>query len=331
MSNFLPGFNRYLPLVCGALALPIQGCYDSYEINYEKGTLPSRPAPLQGLNTEYDDFNAAGPPELRLSLDLLFSSNRASTGGQFDITVGAVRIAFNQDSGNLDHSERVIDCDQSRSYPGCEVARSINTTSDELGPAFTTDQDVLLYSSDRDGTLDIFAAIGLNDASHATEQRKISRLNSGSQDAYATLSLDIQKLIFTSDRERGFDLFETTASPPISDWLKETSELDVMPSGTLNSPADDKCPYLNERFLVFTSDRTGGYGGFDLYYSRWMDGAWSEPANFGPSINTSADEYRAIVVQAPEFTNDLMIFSSNREGGLGGYDLYMVGIDKMAD
>jgi WD40-like Beta Propeller Repeat len=329
MSRVLPGLTRYLPLVCGALAL--QGCSDSYEINYEKGTLPSSPTALTGLNTEYDDFNSAGPPTLRLSTDLLFSSNRASAGGQFDITVGSINVTFNQDSGKLEHSAHVIDCGQPGHYPSCMAAGSVNTSSDELGPTFTTDGDVLLYASDRDGTLDIFAAFGLNDASRAAEQRKIPRLNSESQDAYATFSPDIRRLLFTSDRNGSYDLFEAPVSPPISEWLMETSEVEITPSSALNSPANDKCPYLNERFLVFTSDRNGGYGGFDLYYSRWKDGAWSEPINFGPSINTPADEYRAIVLQAPEFTNDLMIFSSNRAGGLGGYDLYMVGIDKMAD
>ena len=30
------------------------------------------------------------------------------------------------------------------------------------------------------------------------------------------------------------------------------------------------------------------------------------------------------------YENDLMVFSSNRPGGLGGYDLYYVGIDKIS-
>ena len=42
------------------------------------------------------------------------------------------------------------------------------------------------------------------------------------------------------------------------------------------------------------------------------------------------DEYRPIIrPQEWGFTNDLMIFSSNRPEGLGGFDLYYVGIDKL--
>ena len=81
--------------------------------------------------------------------------------------------------------------------------------------------------------------------------------------------------------------------------------------------------------MVFTSDRPGGFGGFDLWYSTYGTDGWSQPVNFGPSINTTYDEYRPAVVYAEEFTNDLMFFSSNRPGGKGGFDLYYAGIAKM--
>jgi hypothetical protein len=81
--------------------------------------------------------------------------------------------------------------------------------------------------------------------------------------------------------------------------------------------------------MVFASDRPGGYGGYDLWYSIYGEGGWSQPVNFGPAINTASDEFRPVVVLAPDFTNDLMILSSNRPGSLGGFDLYYVGIPKM--
>ncbi|WP_075350432.1 PD40 domain-containing protein [Algoriphagus marinus] len=78
----------------------------------------------------------------------------------------------------------------------------------------------------------------------------------------------------------------------------------------------------------FASDRPGGLGGFDLYYSFKTASGWSDPVNFGPSINSAQDEYRPVVSDHPDFSNRLMIFSSNRPGGLGGFDLYYVGILK---
>jgi hypothetical protein len=43
----------------------------------------------------------------------------------------------------------------------------------------------------------------------------------------------------------------------------------------------------DDRFLIFCSDRSGGYGEGDLYISfRKKDGTWTEAINLGPEINT---------------------------------------------
>lgn len=79
--------------------------------------------------------------------------------------------------------------------------------------------------------------------------------------------------------------------------------------------------------LVFTSDKPGGYGGYDLYYSVFRNNAWSQPVNFGDKINTAYDEYRPILVNSGLTTTEtMMIFSSNRPGGKGVFDLYFVGV-----
>ncbi|MBP6977918.1 MAG: hypothetical protein PHD61_01805 [Bacteroidales bacterium] len=78
--------------------------------------------------------------------------------------------------------------------------------------------------------------------------------------------------------------------------------------------------------MVFASNRDGGFGGYDLYYSRRENDTWTAPVNFGEKINTAFDEYRPIVLMVSGFTNELMFFSSNRPGGNGGFDLYYTGI-----
>jgi hypothetical protein len=79
--------------------------------------------------------------------------------------------------------------------------------------------------------------------------------------------------------------------------------------------------------MVFASDRPGGMGGFDLYYSIYKNGKWDSPVNMGPHINTSSNEYRPVVGFHQDFTNKYIIFSSDRSGGKGGYDLYFTGYD----
>ena len=79
--------------------------------------------------------------------------------------------------------------------------------------------------------------------------------------------------------------------------------------------------------MVFASNRPGGLGGYDLYYSILKNGKWGSPVNLGPRINTSSDEYRPVIGSYPEFTNKYLMFSSNRPGGKGGFDLYFTGVD----
>jgi hypothetical protein len=81
-----------------------------------------------------------------------------------------------------------------------------------------------------------------------------------------------------------------------------------------------------KNIMFFVSDRPGGLGGFDLYYSIFNNGNWSSPVNMGPDFNSSSDEYRPVIGYLPDFTNYFIMFSSNRPGGKGGYDLYFRGL-----
>lgn len=69
--------------------------------------------------------------------------------------------------------------------------------------------------------------------------------------------------------------------------------------------------------LYFTSDRSGGFGGMDLYVSRFENGEWSVPENLGSNINTPGNEV------FPYVHNDgTLYFASNGWGGLGGLDIF---------
>jgi Tol biopolymer transport system component len=48
----------------------------------------------------------------------------------------------------------------------------------------------------------------------------------------------------------------------------------------------------DERTIIFSSSRAGGYGNSDLYVSfRRGNGAWTAPQNLGPTINSPLQEY----------------------------------------
>lgn len=69
--------------------------------------------------------------------------------------------------------------------------------------------------------------------------------------------------------------------------------------------------------LIFSSDRPGGYGGMDLWKTKWIDGIWTEPENLGRKVNSNSNEIM------PTLSGDTLFFSSDAPlQGFGGYDLY---------
>ncbi|MFH1884720.1 MAG: GC-type dockerin domain-anchored protein, partial [Planctomycetota bacterium] len=70
--------------------------------------------------------------------------------------------------------------------------------------------------------------------------------------------------------------------------------------------------------LIFDSDRSGGYGGHDLWVSTrpTLSDSWGTPVNLGSTVNSSGWDY------APALSTDglSLFFSSTRPGGYGGWD-----------
>ncbi len=78
--------------------------------------------------------------------------------------------------------------------------------------------------------------------------------------------------------------------------------------------------------LFFTSDRGGGYGGKDIYYSTYQNGKWSKPKNAGKNINTSGDERYPFI-----HADGTLYFSSNGLPGFGGMDIFKCTPNKLGE
>ena len=85
--------------------------------------------------------------------------------------------------------------------------------------------------------------------------------------------------------------------------------------------------FINDSTIIFSSNRPGGYGGYDLYISGIRDGHWFKPVNLGPVINSAYDEI------SPYMTPDgrTLYFSSNSTGSIGGFDIFKSTFDEYAD
>ena len=316
------------------------------ERQYTEGTFPAIPVNLADINSEYDDYNST-PATVGTAFPLCFSSNRNSQGADFDIVFKLLEIWFNLIDGSLRFGEfKNTNWFFDENYTLTNALKKINTSGNEFGPylvgmgtvegkSTTTNSGnyqgyVLLYSTNITGNQNINFLHNL-DSEEFSQPEPVSFLNSAYDDAYPTFNRDYSGLFFCSNREGDFDIFKTDTDNKLEliDILGYNSPKTILKDSILSSDFDDKCPFISRNMLVFTSNRPGGFGGYDLYYSYFENGNWTEPVNFGSTINTRFDEYRPILKPIRDFTNDLMIFSSNRPGGKGGFDLYYVGVKKL--
>lgn len=78
-------------------------------------------------------------------------------------------------------------------------------------------------------------------------------------------------------------------------------------------------PYLSAdgMRLYFASDKPGGYGGSDIYYSEWKSGYWNNPVNLGRPVNTGGNEAYPFLDDAGD-----LFFSSDSLPGKGGKDIF---------
>ncbi len=71
--------------------------------------------------------------------------------------------------------------------------------------------------------------------------------------------------------------------------------------------------------IYFSSNREGGYGGYDIYESEYLgNGKWTFPRNLGPTVNSEYDE------ESPYLLNDgiTLYFSANGYSSRKDYDIY---------
>lgn len=319
-------------LIFTIISCDLEPSGNSYKYN---GSLPKTPVNLSDFNTEYDDYNTTAPI-IGSHIPFCFSTNRNSLGKEFDVIYKPMNIKFSRVTGELKVTE------DTSAWNGIIIKQAISkikTSGNELGPNLIMSYDAehlianLLYATDISGNFQINFTTNSNDDTFSTPQ-EVKFLNSEANDLYPCLTTTNDKIYFCSDREDGkFNIFYTNIDKQIAlnSLLanEQQATYEIKKDEILSSEFDDKCPFIYKNILVFTSNRPGGYGGYDLYYSTFENNKWTVPKNMGAEINTEYDEYRPILIEERvTYKQAMMIFSSNRPGGKGGFDLYFVGIDE---
>jgi hypothetical protein len=326
-------FFRYKLLIFSVIPIMFYftGCLKTENpVKYPLGTFPDSVINMTDINSAYDDYNVS-LNQISASLPLVFSSNRGSSGGQFDLVQASYSFQFDKFSGNFKFSSAMAE-----DAFLTKLIDKAKTPGNDFGPyrlysSVDGYEYLILSSANAEGNLDLFYL--KNRPAYGTVLPEVEGpfpvklLNTSFDDAYICFDTNLDSAYFASDRNGNFDLFlkKKPAEQDIASWFNLDYAASEMVD-SLNTTYDDKCPMVFRKIMVFTSNRPGGFGGYDLYYSVFKKGKWNSPVNLGPRINTSSNEYRPVIGYHPEFNNLFMIFSSDRSGGKGGFDLYFTGV-----
>ncbi|MCE6991883.1 hypothetical protein [Dyadobacter sp. CY323] len=327
-----------------AAAIAFNGCSSETPTDddqFKNGEFLSEVVPLTDFNSEYDDYNMNLPSNRFAQSHLIFSSKRERKD-VLNLVYFPVVFTYKKHL-ELEKSvgSNAVNHDYANTFfASSALAEKANGNFNVFGPKVlsfqydvisdnNTKDLVLFYADDSEGNMEIKYLIHNNMG--ITGPIKFDILNSPKDDGYPSFSRFGDKIYFSSNRDGNFDIYELsiphTKGEPVSvQSLVNPEKFQLRKVEELSSTSDDKTPYFQDNMMVFVSDRPGGKGGTDIYYSRLEDGKWSAPVNAGDRINTTSNEYRPIIPALNNFSYRLVLFSSDRPGGKGGYDLYMTGL-----
>ena len=158
----------------------------------------------------------------------------------------------------------------------------------------------------------------------------VPNVSSDYDDTYVHIAADSLSLYITSLRPGGYgerDLWVAKRPTKNDEW---GTPVNLGPK--VNSSRWDAGASISADNLVlyfYSQDRSGGYGGFDLWVStrETPDDDWDEAVNLGPLFNTTGHNW------GPNISADnlSLYFSCDRPGGSGSHDMWVSARDTIQD
>lgn len=194
---------------------------------------------------------------------------------------------------------------------------SINSWYYQYSPYFDKNTNKLFFTVREGGNLfddeNIITASLSNN--NFTDFKPYITLNSENNEGTPSFSDDGKFMVFTSCemdfKNNSCDIYFSQMKDNL--WSKPRKFDD-----NINSAFWDSQPFMYDGTLYFVSNRPGGVGGRDIYYSVIKeDGSFSKALNFR-EVNTKHEEVSPVVNDA------IFYFSSNRDNSYGGYDIYLL-------
>ncbi|MBX2960624.1 MAG: PD40 domain-containing protein [Flavobacteriales bacterium] len=259
---------------------------------------------------------------------------------QFDKAIAAFKIHLSiltgKDPIEVEETEkRIRECEMGKKLVAKPVrafidnfGNVINSKYPEYGAIISADESVMMFTSRRNTTTGGAVADGLNeyyediyistkaDGKWTTPQNMGTNVNSEQHDATVAVAPDAQSMIIYKDDKGDGNLYETKLVGAV--WSKP-----VKMNKNINTKYhESSASYSNDgKTLYFVSNKEGGFGEHDIYFSKWDDvkKEWGVAVNVGPTINTKYNE-ESVVIHPDGKT---LYFSSQGHETMGGYDIFM--------
>lgn len=272
------------------------------------------------VNSQYDDKKPT------LSLDgklLIFTSGRPETkGGKID-----------KEGGNVYFDDIYMSVWDSANNKWGEpeaLKGAVNSEGHDACTSLSPDgKQLFIYlNSEEDGMAgDIYVSkVSASGKWSAPKRLDKKNINTTYYEDAACLSPDGKKLYFVSERPKGgYGHGDIWVSERIgrSEWGPAVNLGPVV-----NTDRDENAIYMHPdgKTLFFSSEGHGSMGEHDLFKTVYENGQWSKPVNLGYPIN-SVKQDKSFILSAD---NKTAYFVSNREGGLGGDDIYVADMQDYA-
>ncbi len=197
---------------------------------------------------------------------------------------------------------------------------SVNSPTSEYYPSVTVTDSLLVFTRRGKYMREDFFSSTITAKKYAKAVPIGGIINEEPQKGAITVSQDGEWMLFAGRfAERGYDNFDLYIAYATPQGWSDPENLGT----AINTEFWESAPSLSpdKRTLYFSSNRPGGFGGKDLYYSeRLANGKWTPAKNMGPQINTAGDD------QAPfiHADNQTLYFTSDGHPGYGGTDLFII-------
>lgn len=197
------------------------------------------------------------------------------------------------------------------------LGRMVNTEDNDYFPGITADEKMLIFTRLVNGRDEEFYRCFKADSTYTLAQNMGYPINTERNEGTVSLSADGQYIFYTACNRPGA---RGSCDIYLSKLDGDTWSEPINLGAPVNTASWESQPSLSfdGRTLYFSSNRPGGFGEYDIWYTTFRNGRWTPPVNAGPEINTPDDE------QSPFIAKDdqTLYFNSNGHPGMGGTDLF---------